>query len=218
MATSIILKTMTDEWREFFKYARKQHWKKYFPDEGNETCAYNSEWGDSHIVQAAIRRQRGKSEKWVPETHRKIFSQILGKDNFVANIVYVTCSYAYGGVWFYDENEIYENGGRKQKQRGVNEYYILDLKKCHKIMNLWDICSKCKYRVKYAIARNQYECMLKDDHYANVKTWKDLPDWCLWKFQNPDGSVIEGREKEFEEYITKTKAKADFIDVEDWSL
>ena len=214
MATSKITKTMTKEWREFFKTARAIGWKKYFDDDSNETCAYNSEWDDSSIVQAAIRRQCGKDETEITNIRRQIFEKVLGKQHFKVNVLYVTCSYAYGGVWIYDEDDLKEQGGMSIKPRGVNDYYLIDLNKCHKIMNLWDINSKCQRRVRYAVARNQYEHMLKDNVYRYVTDWRSLPDYCMWKFVNPDGSVIPGRESAYEDYIKRTTTKADFIEVE----
>lgn len=216
MGTSKIIKTMPTEWREFFKYARSQHWKKYFPDDGNETCAYNSEWKDTNIIQAAIRRQRGKTQDYVTNLQRKVFSEIFKKDNFSVNVIYVTCSYKYGGIYIYDETEIYEKKGREidTKPRGVNEYYLVDVNLCHKMMNLWEIPKKCGPRVVYAVARNQYEHMLKDDAYANVKTWENLPDYCLWKFMTPEGEVIPGREEAYNKYIDSCKSKDGFRDPE----
>lgn len=212
MAKSKMTKTMTKEWRDFLKYARSQHWKKYFPDDGNETCAYNTEHDNSSIVQAAIRRQRGKTESYITEKQKEVFSKILGKDKFSVNVVYITCSYKYGGIWIYDETDLINQGGKKiaSKQRGVNDYYLIDISKCHKIVDLWDVMNQ-GYRTKYAVARNQYEHMITDGIYDKVKTWKDLPDYCLWKYQNPDGSIIPGREEAFEEYKTKTMNRSGFI-------
>ena len=213
--------TMPESWIRFFEDCRKlTKWGKYFPDGGNQCCAYSPEHDQRGVVQTAIRRTNWKSRAYLNESQKRCFDKIFGRTTYHVGIIYVCCTQHDGGVYVYDYIEMRKNGYLMDNQvisRGKNTYYEIPLEYCKKLIDLWDILgNNVNTRTIYQMARWQYEYLTKKNEYDmceydKIKKWEDLPDWCLWKYQNVDGSIIEGREKQFEEYKEKIKSHKRYI-------
>lgn len=213
-------KTMPQSWIDFFEEAKKWHWSKYFDDYGYQCTAYSPEHDHRQVVQIAQRRYRGAGSGYFKERQKNYYSHILGKDSFCIFIAYVTCSPLHGGIWLWDVGDMARAGYTKKKDlvpRGVNLYHEIPLKLCKKACDLWEIPKCCSKSTLYKCAAWQYQQMTHKDAetgkctYDKVKSWEDLDDWCFWKFLNPDGSVIEGREEAFKAYVAKSKKDARYL-------
>lgn len=215
-------KTMPQSWIDFFEEAKKWKWSKYFDDYGYQCTAYEPEHDTRRVVQIAERRfyDCGASYTYFDAYSRKYYGKIIGKDNFCIYITYVCSSPLHGGIWVFDPVELRQKGYFKKKDlvpRGENMYHEVPLSECKKACDLWEIPKILGGKTLYRCAIWQYQDMItrkaktgKCD-YDSVKTWQDLPDFCFWKFMNPDGSIIEGREEAFKAYVAKTKKDARYL-------
>ena len=215
-------KTMPESWQQLFDYADKMHWSKYFEDDGNQCCAYAPESNSRREVQTAKRRSWGKTAPYLREGQRKAAKKIFGYENYVLNIFYLTCAPLHGGVYIYDKALVESKGLLKREKwawRNKRPYYVIPLQYCFKTMDLWDVPKNYGWETLFKIVRWQYQYMLRHKDpdgktpYSKVKgdDWTTLPNYCLWKFMEVDGTVIPGREEAFNEYVSWCKNHANFI-------
>lgn len=191
--------TMTSDWTWFFNEIQtKYKWGKYYKDGGFRTCAYNTETDNSKILEAAPRRQKGARICLIGGNRQKTYEQIFNTNDIKVNEVFSTCSLRYGGLWVYDSRIL---ATTPTKPRNGNQYFRIDRERCIKVCDVWDIPKFTEMSLFdiYHVARNQYEHMINENMYDKINTWEDLPDWCIWKYQNIDGTPIVGREKAFKE-------------------
>ena len=207
-------KTMPQSWIDFFNYAQEHKFGKYFDDDGYQCCAYSPEHDPRRVVQTAVRRSWGRHSSYLSKDDKEKASRILGKDNFILEIVYVTCSPLHGGVYIYDFVTMRKNGYMLDNQivdRNGHPYYEVPLDYCKKTCDIWDIPKRFGGKTLYKMARWQYEHLMQQNAYDNIDTWEDLPDWVFWKYFEYDGSIIPGREEAAKEYIEKCKKDARYI-------
>jgi len=222
-------KTMPKEWQDFFK----KYKGKYFKD-GMECCVAKPESGfEKGYAQTAEQRTHLVNRNWAESNgyrnEMKFMDRFFGYTNFMPGIVDICCTFHDSGVYIYDRMEMMRNGYMTEKPKkrknylsgedmGQNNYYRVPLHLCYKIIDLWDVPRRCSKRRLYQMAVWQYVEMNKIQEdgftiYEKVKTWKDLPDWCFWKFMLPDGTIIEGREQAFEDYKNKIKSHSRYVPV-----
>lgn len=220
-------KTMPQEWVNFFKSYKG----KYFED-GMECCAAEPESGfEKGYVQTAKQRTQ-LVNRWYAEIHGykgeiAFMDRFFGHKDYMPGIVDICCTHHDSGVYVYDRMEMMRKGYMREspkkrknyatgEEMGKNLYYRVPLHLCYKIIDLWDCPRRCSRRRLYQMAVWQYVEMnkVKDDGYTiydHVETWEDLPDWCFWKWQLPDGTIIEGREQAFEDYKNKIRSHKIYV-------
>lgn len=220
-------KTMPESWINFFKNFKG---KKYFEDNGYQCCVYKPESGTYNnklVVQTAIRRSHGKASHLFKKEVQEKFNNALGINGGVYNFVYITNASMHGGIFVYDLISMRKKGWcfeRKDhkdyvtRDRGVNDYYNVPLDYCAKFVDVWDMPKILCGKSLYSCAQWQYEELIRKDEfdnclYDNINTWEDLPDWCFWKYHEVDGSLIEGREEKYNEYVAKCKKDARYIPI-----
>lgn len=217
-------KTMPEEWVKFFnayKNNKRIKTSKYFKTGGNQCCACRPEGQPDEkgnlVVQASPRRVHPVPSFNLDEKTRKKCEKIFGRSNFRLGILYVTSCHSQGGIYLYDAIELKNHGYLfKTVPRHGQDYYLIPLKYCYKTCDIWDLPGYVNYNTLYQVARWQYEEDLNNNEtgerpYDHIKTWQDLPDYCLWKWTDYNGNIIPGREEAFEEYKAKIKRKKDYI-------
>lgn len=211
-------KTMPESWQNLFDTAKKWRWSKYFEEQGYRCTAYEPEHDQRGVVQVAKRRHHGASYSHFQGFERFFYGDLLDKEDYLLEIVFVTGAYLHGGMYIYDHIEMAKTGAFDETvPRGVNLYYEVPLEHMVKICNVWDLphyvhgdalfkCAAWQYQDMTTRKANTGKCS-----YDSVKTWQDLDDWCMWKWMEVDGTIIKGREEEFCKFVEKAKKDARYI-------
>lgn len=222
MQTNKIMRNiLPEEWDDFFTKASKQgKWGRWFDDDDNRTCAYTperQEIASKKSVQAAPRRQKGKNRYKYSEAKVKLLDELFGYEDWEVNFIYITTG-LWAGVWVYDAKALAKKGLlelTEDNDRNGNPYYLIPLSECYKICDLWNIFRFCTQREIYQIMRSQYEYLMKYHPVENYTDWRDVPNWCLWKYFDPMGRGIRYEtEAEFYEYVKHARELPSYIEAD----
>lgn len=224
--------TMPQSWIDFFKTYKG---KKYFEDGGYKCCAYSPERDHRGVVQTALRRSHGRLFFNFSKEDQNFFESLGFNRTAMINIFFCTCASMHGGMYIYDlikmrrdHKQCFEwkevkniTTGKRQKvkatvERGVNDYYEVPLEHCVKVLDVWDLPKNLRKCSLYSCAAWQYQQLTVKDEWDNcaydkIEKWEDLPDWCFWKYHEADGTLIKGREQQYQEYVNRSKKDSRYI-------